>query len=669
MKQNPPLFCNLRNILCAAGVISALGVFGLCPAAYAESAQQSGDTQAVPSATQPAEVSSAQLKELSSAAGESTSQLVGEIQGSLARGAIASSYVDPAADELPVVPYALGAGTAVLGIGIFAGIYAAVRHARRGSEESGESGVLLQSIPATVRDMVDDTASFVALFDGNTSQGKTVAAPADSSVQSTSAQGCGAAPDASPSGSLFGLAGQDEADDLERFAMGYATSIWGTPASGSHLVDMPATDVYETALSELNQLAPSHQPAQVEAPCTEPEPDPDDGPGGCRASKACESKVAQAFSNTDLTMPFRAVNSPQSIEEFSATAKALATGTGKVHRVNTPSDHLDFSGMDVLSNSNDTYHDAPAANPLIEYDDWRAVALNELSSKPGDPEQHEKSFSTEELVSLIQTQSQPARTPKRQGFVAPVIGPGIDSVAAARRQEMMRASSSPAAALLVNRDNEFIARRTGQSQTSCSKAEPRFHPQPSAGVAAAVERRGPQACSSGRPGPASGVSTIMSRVGVDVQSQGVPTANSFVAPRPPTSASVVSDRGLAAAVAAASSAYAAFRSYTDAVTSPVVVADDGGASRAALYASAVYGAPEQPRSHGTVPAAPHGVSQTDIQEQAGATDPYIDYIVQDEFDHRHDSLAQRNAALGRIQVVDGAASPISVRESMRRHRA
>ncbi len=131
---------------------------------------------------------------------------------------------------------------------------------------------------------------------------------------------------------------------------------------------------------------------------------------------------------------------------------------------------------------------------------------------------------------------------------------------------------------------------------------------------------------------------------------------------------MVSDRGLAAAVAAASSAYAAFKGYTDAVTSPAIVVDDGAASRAAMYASAVYGAVEQPRAVAPTSNA-NNVSRSCAYQETDPTDAYIDYIVQDEFDHRHDSLSQRNAALGRIQVVNGAASPIPLRESMRRHRA
>lgn len=658
MKQTPPLFCNFRNALCAAGIASALGVGVLCPAAYAEPAVQAGEGQAEVSASQPAEISSAQLQELSSAAGQSTTQLVGEIKDSLAQGGIAASYLDPAADELPIVPYALGAATAVLGIGLFAGAYAALRHFRR-SENPDEPGALLQPLAECPGLSLDDTASFVAVLGDALPSSKSSGDAPDECGASSVARGVAAStryttPVLTPASEGF--------DDLESFALGYAAAapavFEGDVRSGS----AHATGAYEAALAELSHAAVS----QDQAP--RPNLDPDDGPGGAPAPVPSASRVAEAFSNTDLTLPFKTVNAPQSLEEFSATAKVLAAGTGKVHRVDTPSDHLDFSGMDVLSASGSTYHDAPAANPLIDYDDWRAVALSELRDEPCDPSPRQR-LSTEELVGLIQTQSQPARAPKRQGFVAPVIGPGIDPVAAARRQEMMRASSSPAAALLVNRDEEFIARRAAQGpqQQGPVSAQPCDQAALNARTSGS---RCPQPVSSARPGPAVGPSSVMSRVGVDMQSRDVPAASSFVAPRPPSYAAVVSDRGLSAAVAAASSAYAAFKGYTDAVSSPAVMVEDAGVSRAAMYASAVYGASEQPGQQTVVsPLRPRGIVQPCVGEETDASDAYIDYIVQDEFDHRHDSLSQRNAALGRIQVVNGSACPVPVRESVRRHRA
>ena len=78
------------------------------------------------------------------------------------------------------------------------------------------------------------------------------------------------------------------------------------------------------------------------------------------------------------------------------------------------------------------------------------------------------------------------------------------------------------------------------------------------------------------------------------------------------------------------------------------------------------------------PASIPSVSLDDDATLASDDDPgstsalsqaYIDYLVQEEFAHRHDTLAQRNAALGRMRVVNGAATaPVSVREGVALHR-
>ena len=45
----------------------------------------------------------------------------------------------------------------------------------------------------------------------------------------------------------------------------------------------------------------------------------------------------------------------------------------------------------------------------------------------------------------------------------------------------------------------------------------------------------------------------------------------------------------------------------------------------------------------------------DYGVSSGISSAYINYMVQDEFEHRHDTPAQRNAALGRLHIVNGAA--------------
>jgi hypothetical protein len=42
---------------------------------------------------------------------------------------------------------------------------------------------------------------------------------------------------------------------------------------------------------------------------------------------------------------------------------------------------------------------------------------------------------------------------------------------------------------------------------------------------------------------------------------------------------------------------------------------------------------------------------------------YIDYMVREEFEHRHDTTAQRNVALGRMRLVQGGASQQSQQQA------
>ena len=659
----------------------------------------------------PAVVSSQQLTELASAAGQSTSQVVSQIQSSLEGQGLGAAYTDPSADLLPVMPYALGAGTALLGIGLFAGAYALLRQKPR-REEHGhrhhnshvhQSQAESFAVPVIQAVAPDDTAAFLAILN-NDSDGQPAQAPVPHrSVQAAREldreHSAHLKPAAAPVASNL-----DDLDDLERLALGYV----GTGASGFVPLDAADNTASRVESSIPRRPAFSYEAALVELssddrkPSGTDEPDPDDGPKGGPSAPACSYDVASAYSKTQLTQPIGRVCASQSADDFAATARILASGTGKVHRVTTPSSHLDFSGMDVIDANATSYRNAPAANPMVEYDDWRGVALSELTGE-GRRGDSAPDISTDGYVSLIETKSQPARPSKRRNFVAPVIGPGVDREAAIKRQEMMRASSSPAAAMLVDRDNEFIARRSqsqAQGQQFRAPQQSQAQPQPrpfapakpasknrssaphvdvAAGGVPVIPRGRAQAEPMGRPGPAAGSSSVMGRVNVDVQTSGIPSASSFVPPQPPVQASVISDRSLSAAVAAASSAYAAFNTYSAPASSPAVSSCDEGASRAASYAAAVYGNPEQPyRSQvASSPRAPEvgtvlseGVQAASTFSQSGVSGSYIDYMVQDEFEHRHDSLAQRNAALGRMQVINGSAtSPVSVRDSIKRHRA
>ena len=659
LKRSQPLFGAGRRVLCAAGLVCVLGIVILCPQAFAEPVVQ--PVQTAEQTMTSAAVSSAQLEELSQAAGQSTAQIVGQIEDSLAQQGIASVVTDVSQSILPVVPYALGAGAAFLGMGVFAAAFSLFRkknsHNASSNHEARSDAMVAESSPmifnATQNESaasIEDTASFIALINGASGSSVSYDQAREFVLDDESAMFDQPVKkvDAPTSHGAVSPCDSDDYDELEGFAAGYAASF-GAP-----------------------------EPARSGS--AHPDDDPDKGPGGGVPHFEGKGHAArEAYAQTDLTMPFSCASSnDESASDFATTARVLATGSGNVHRVTVPSSHLDFSGMDVIDGVSPVRHNDLAADPLVERDDWQGVALSELRAPEQQQPACEEGLSTDDFVSLIATKAQPAPQVKRQDYVAPVIGPGVDAQAAMRRQELIRASASPAAALLVGRDEEFLANRAGLAGTSARQSyEGRCE------VADGSREKATQS-SSRRPGPAAAPAiSVTQRVGVDMQSQGVAPASSFVPPRPPASSAVVSDRGLAAAVAAASSAYAAFNSYSTMISAPVATNTEVGqgerASRAASYASAVYGAIEQPSSCSRAQATP-AYSQGAIAGQPAVVDmsvsdapvssAYIDHMVQDEFEHRHDSPAQRNAALGRMQVINGAAvAPVSVRESRHRNRA
>lgn len=662
LKRSQPLFGAGRRVLCAAGLVCVLGIGILCPQAFAEPVVQPVQTaeQTMTSAV----VSSAQLEELSQAAGQSTAQIVGQIEDSLAQQGIASVVTDASQSILPVVPYALGAGAAFLGMGVFAAAFSLFRkknsHNASSNHEARSDAMVAESSPmifnATQNESaasIEDTASFIALINGASGSSVSYDQAREFVLDDESAMFDQPVKkvDAPTSHGAVSPCDSDDYDDLEGFAAGYAASFGAS------------------------------EPARSDS--AHPDDDPDKGPGGGVPHFEGKGHAArEAYAQTDLTMPFNcAPSNDESASDFATTARVLATGSGNVHRVTVPSSHLDFSGMDVIDGVSPVRHNDLAADPLVERDDWQGVALSELRAPEQQQPAREGGLSTDDFVSLIATKAQPTPQVKRQDYVAPVIGPGVDAQAAMRRQELIRASVSPAAALLVGRDEEFLANRAGLAGASIRHShEGRF--EVADGVLTSREKALQN--SSHRPGPAAASAvSVTQRVGVDMQSQSVAPASSFTPPRPPASSAVVSDRSLAAAVAAASSAYAAFNSYSTMISAPVATSTEVGqgerASRAASYASAVYGAIEQPSSCSRAQAAP-AYSQGAIAGQPAVVDmsvsdapvssAYIDHMVRDEFEHRHDSPAQRNAALGRMQVINGAAvAPVSVRESRHRNRA
>ncbi len=269
------------------------------------------------------------------------------------------------------------------------------------------------------------------------------------------------------------------------------------------------------------------------------------------------------------------------------------------------------------------------------------------------------------------------------------------------------ASSSPVAASAatstkiraeVTRDGVHIIPRGGESAnnaaTNSAPSSTTIHAQVTRDGVPIIPR-GSQ--SNGSNGPALRYRSVSESMSFASRSLTVPDldARSFVEPVAPDPALHPST---AAAVHAASVAYAAYAPAEyrapSLVTTPPVAAParqdatsaDAEASHAlaAAYAAAVYAdavpepIPEERTQTTVMPqqvpavAAESRVESNDTFTRIEFSPAYINYMVQDEFEHRHDTIAQRNAALGQMHIVNGAAcAPIPATETakQRRHMA
>lgn len=211
------------------------------------------------------------------------------------------------------------------------------------------------------------------------------------------------------------------------------------------------------------------------------------------------------------------------------------------------------------------------------------------------------------------------------------------------------------------------------------------------------------------PGPLQRATSVSDRVAVEKQSLSVPDPAAFapvpVAPVTP----MIPERGVAAAVAAAQNVYAAYAPVGEGaysvpdpevlipelpakIEAPQAVPEVVASSVAAAYAAAVYENVHVPEHYlppsftaqmapvaGHNPLAAVNIPAVELEgdfsdpysTDAGYSAAYINYMVQDEFEHRHDTPAQRNAALGRMRIVNGAAcAPVPLSETLRhRHPA
>lgn len=493
-----------------------------------------------------------------------------------------------------------------------------------------------------------------------------------------------------------------------------------------------------------------------------PQP-PYPGTGDAAGSMSRASSLAQGWEGDPAaTLPTSCDNGPQDIETFRRTAYILATGTGAVHRITRSYENLDLSGLDAINNA--PVSPAIAGDSFVADDDWYALALAELQSDSRAvvaPEREHAHLSTDDYVALVSTQrreSVPAEgaTPAHT-YVAPVVGPvALGHTDAVRRHAMLQESMTPAAIALRSRDEAFKSQRTYtfEAQGAATKqaaryevpsitdvrpvestpapvAQPQPEPEPQPVSPAPVRSsvtamfRRPSAVSDGvpviargtvgsTPGPMQRAVSVSDRVTVEKQSLSVPDPSAF-APVPMAPATpLIPQRGVAAAVAAAQSVYAAFAPVSsepyaipeievpapalptpelpvveeEVTAAPEVVAT----SVAAAYAAAAYQNVHVPEHYlppsftaqippvsghamrvaAAIPAVEiEGDFSDPYSTETGYSAAYINYMVQDEFEHRHDTPAQRNAALGRMRIVNGAAcAPVPLSESLRhRHPA
>lgn len=617
-----------------------------------------------------------ELEAVRVATGASTADLAEGLVLSVERAGLAAEVQESVEEAMPILPYVLGAASAVVAAGAVA---AGVALCRRRPSDNANAG----SLPSRAANESPAAAGKIA----------------------------GAAALAGTAAPLRPVAAQepaaDDYDDLEQLAV----SLYG--------------GAYAAAGTKTSALDPE--------PDDDPTP-PDDGPGG--GERLAESLPADStlaflasmgislptmppkiesptFANAhmwqgvrsdatelspmpggdpDVTVAVRpGVEAPLDGDAFDRLARVLATGSGKVHRITRSSDGFDLAGLERIDESPHGAGAASVADPLVAQEDWCEIAMRELTASVQPTlVRDQPHLSTDDYVALVSTQRLQGAvpvSPSPVSYVAPIVGPSsVSAEEAVRHQEMLRRSTSATAVALKNRDAAFKSQRKGTA----------VERQSSTGGVPTIAR------GVITPGPAQQHTSLSSRMHVERQFISVPDPSCFApVPTPPLAASVC-DRGMSAAVSAAQSAYAAYGSISErpvaSVSAPAcpgsqcatlqqpAPVSDVSSSVAAAYASAVYGnnaIPERTAALPVLAAEPVAtVPQDQFAFQEGVASPvarplpavgfagdfsdpfstssdmsaaYINYMVQDEFEHRHDTIAQRNAALGRMHIVNGAA--------------
>ena len=351
----------------------------------------------------------------------------------------------------------------------------------------------------------------------------------------------------------------------------------------------------------------------------------------------------------------------------------------------------DFTGLELVEGQDVTVA-AERVDPLAEEDDWCAVALRELMGEEAVAPGGKTAPTLADTAHSPQGLSRPAQAEAGQAaYVAPVIGPSaVTAEEAARRHALLETATTPAAQAVRQRDEEFRAQRT---RTARALRGQEGVPQITRGFAACAAPVS-ESPSAATPGPQRRERSASDLVPAVERLIHVPDLD---APSPAVAAAVLPQASAAipatlhdAAVAAAASAYSAFGSVGEStVAMPAVTGAPAArpvaptaarlapkrasapapdpatvsSSIAAAYAAAVYAdvrIPEQVPAAVSAKPAPEPIAD----ETAPLSAAYIDYLVRDEMEHRHDTIAQRNAATGAYRVISGAQGVVSVRDGI-----
>lgn len=659
---------NVWLALPAGTDVSTISLFVVDPA----TGEQLSD--ALTGAAIAAELAERELAAVRDEVGASTSSLAESVADALASSGFAGS-IEQEQTSMPVMPYVLGAASALVAVGAVGGVGAVVyRSVRR-------------------RDEGEDEPAFVAVRE----------APASAAAPAAMGAAFPQPPRASSTGAHAASLSDDGFDELERLALGMQGSPshaaegahasaaepapqpeWPTPpddgpGGGARPARPDSTDAFLAVAPVAAGTSPAAGPSgpaqnrSVPRPCTD----------GVR--HGAPSVGFAPDDSLDATIPCSRVQEPVDPAVFARTARILATGSGTVHRVTASTSDLDLSGLDLFDESRTPASPHAAADPMVEHDDWRSIALAELASdgQPATP-----SLSTDGYLDLVRTKRNEAVRPAADAasYVAPVVGPSfVSSEQVQRRRELLERAATPEAEALRTRDEEFLRQRAARGCAPQAAATPGpLQKAPSMAEHAASLPSAVSAVAAPSAGAGVGTSSV---------SAAVSAAQSAYAAYAPASARRTATRqpeasGLSVPPAAPQAAFPQSAAFPAVQAEPAADPAEVAHSVAAAYAAAVYAnvavpAPQAaPRGaavdRAPAPASIPSVSLDDDATLASDDDPgstsalsqaYIDYLVQEEFAHRHDTLAQRNAALGRMRVVNGAATaPVSVREGVALHR-